>query len=82
TKKKVLKHGGQVYQFSPYALLWNNDSYYALGFSESHGKVVKFYVRYKFVQKRVANPMPAAKITDKISFSMMLPKDFLLLLFY
>lgn len=44
TKKKVLKHGGQVYQFSPYALLWNNDSYYALGFSESHGKVVKFRV--------------------------------------
>ena len=43
-KKKVLKHGGQVYAFSPYALLWNNDSYYALGFSESHGKVVSFRV--------------------------------------
>ena len=44
TKKKVMKHGGQVYQFSPYAMLWNNDSYYAIGFSESHGKVVKFRV--------------------------------------
>jgi predicted DNA-binding transcriptional regulator YafY len=44
TKKKVLKHGGQIYQFSPFALLWNNDSYYVLGFSESHGKVVKFRV--------------------------------------
>ncbi|MDR1619182.1 MAG: WYL domain-containing protein [Clostridiales bacterium] len=44
TRKKVLKHGGRIYQFSPYALLWNNDSYYALGYSESHGKVVKFRV--------------------------------------
>jgi predicted DNA-binding transcriptional regulator YafY len=44
SKKKVLKHGGQTYRFSPYALLWNNDSYYVLGYSESHGKVVKFRV--------------------------------------
>ncbi|MDD4474215.1 MAG: WYL domain-containing protein [Eubacteriales bacterium] len=54
TKKKVLKHGGQIYKFSPYALLWNNDSYYVLGFSESHGKVVKFRV------DRMATP----KFTD------------------
>jgi len=54
TKKKVLKHGGQIYKFSPYALLWNNDSYYVLGFSESHGKVVKFRV------DRMATP----KLTD------------------
>ncbi|MCL2670725.1 MAG: WYL domain-containing protein [Clostridiales bacterium] len=38
-KKKVLKHGGQIYAFSPYSLLWNNDSYYALGFSKSHGRL-------------------------------------------
>jgi len=44
TKKKVLKHGGQIYKVSPYALLWNNDSYYIIGFSESHSKVVKFRV--------------------------------------
>lgn len=41
-KKKVLKHDGKVYNFSPYALMWNNDSYYVLGYSESHNKVVKF----------------------------------------
>lgn len=44
TKEKSLKHGGQEYVFSPYSLLWNNDSYYVLGHSESHGKVVKFRV--------------------------------------
>ena len=43
-KKKVLKHGGQVYSFSPYTLLWNNDSYYVLGYSENHDKIAKFRV--------------------------------------
>lgn len=43
-KQKVLKHGGQIYCFSPYALVWNEDCYYALGFSDSHGGIVKFRV--------------------------------------
>ena len=43
-KTKVFKHNGQVYVFSPYDLVWSNDSYYVFGFSESHGKVVKFRV--------------------------------------
>lgn len=43
-KKKVFKHNGQLYIFSPYDLVWSNDSYYVFGFSESHGKVVKFRV--------------------------------------
>jgi len=40
----VFKHDGQVYVFSPYDLVWSNDAYYVFGFSESHGKVVKFRV--------------------------------------
>ena len=63
-KKKVLKHGGQVYVFSPYSLLWNNDSYYALGFSESHGKVVSFRV------DRMSNP----KLTELAAVPK--PKDY------
>ena len=43
-KKKVYKHGGQVYVFSPYDLVWSNDCYYVFGYSESHGQVVKFRV--------------------------------------
>lgn len=43
-KRKTLKHDGQVYVFSPYALLWKNDSYYVLGYCENHGKVIKFRV--------------------------------------
>lgn len=43
-KKKVYKHKGQIYILSPYDMVWCRDAYYVLGFSESHGKVVKFRV--------------------------------------
>lgn len=43
-KKKVYKHKEQIYILSPYDMVWCSDAYYVLGFSESHGKVVKFRV--------------------------------------
>lgn len=44
TKEKVLKHDGRVYTLSPYGLMWNNDFYYIVGFSETHGKTTQFRV--------------------------------------
>ncbi|MBS5734653.1 MAG: WYL domain-containing protein [Clostridiales bacterium] len=41
-KKKELKHNGKVYIFSPFALIWNDDRYYVIGYSDSHQKIVKF----------------------------------------
>lgn len=43
-KEKVYKHNGRVYVLSPYDMVWCNDAYYVFGFSESHGKVVKFRI--------------------------------------
>lgn len=43
-KKKIYKHNGQIYVLSPYDMVWCNDGYYVFGYSESHGKVVKFRV--------------------------------------
>ena len=43
-KKKALKHNGQKYVLSPYDLVWCNDGYYVFGWSESHGRIVKFRV--------------------------------------
>lgn len=43
-KKKVFKHNGKLYQFSPYHMVWSNDSYYVLGYSESHGRIVTFRI--------------------------------------
>jgi len=43
-KQKIYKHNRQIYSFSPYVMLWNNDCYYVLGWSDSHGKVITFRV--------------------------------------
>ena len=54
-KEKEYKHNRHTYVFSPYALLWNNDRYYTVGFSDKHGKVISFRV------DRIAAP----KLTNK-----------------
>lgn len=33
-KKKVLRHDGEVYVMSPYAMYWNDDFYYVVGWSD------------------------------------------------
>lgn len=43
-KKKVLKHDGYRYVFSPYAMIWNRDYYYVVGWSEKHEKLAQFRV--------------------------------------
>ena len=43
-KKKIYKHNGYIYEFSPYALLWKDDCYYALGYSSKHNGIAKFRV--------------------------------------
>ena len=53
-KKKTYKHNRRVYEFSPWAFVWNNDSYYITGHSEIHGKAIQFRV------DRIAAP----KLTD------------------
>ena len=43
-KKKVLKHDGEPYVFSPYELIWDGDRYYILGWSDSHNEMRTFRV--------------------------------------
>ena len=40
--KKMFRNEGEVYEVSPYALFWNEDYYYVVGFSNKHGKVAVF----------------------------------------
>lgn len=42
--KPVLRNDGEVYELSPYALFWNEDYYYAVGWSDKHGNVSAFRV--------------------------------------
>ena len=52
-KERVHRNGGKVYSVSPYALLWNNDSYYLVGFHEHRQQIAKFRV------DRIVHPQQA-----------------------
>ena len=43
-KNMVLRNDGEVYELSPYALFWNEDYYYVVGYSEKHENVSVFRV--------------------------------------
>lgn len=41
---KLYRILGKRYRFSPYYLVWNEDHYYAVGYSEKHQKITTFRV--------------------------------------
>ena len=41
-KKKVYRHDGEIYTLSPYALFWNEDYYYIVGYSDKHDNISAF----------------------------------------
>lgn len=43
-KDKKEKHGGYLYKFSPYRLVWNGDYYYVVGYSDKYENVGSFRV--------------------------------------
>ena len=53
--RPVLRNDGEVYELSPYALFWNEDYYYVIGWSDKHSNVSTFRV------DRLVDP----EITDK-----------------
>ena len=43
-KEQKLKHNGESYKFSPYALVWNGDYYYMVGLSEKYDGIGTFRI--------------------------------------
>lgn len=43
-KNREYRHDGQHYSVSPYAMLWNNDAYYIVGYHDTRDTVAKFRV--------------------------------------
>lgn len=41
-KEKVLRYDGWTYSLSPYVLVWNNDQYYIVGYSDKYQDIVKY----------------------------------------
>lgn len=43
-KEKVLRHEGNPYHVSPYALVWDEDYYYMIGYSDRRGRIINYRV--------------------------------------
>ncbi len=62
-KEKIFKNNGLVYKLSPYALIWSEDHYYAIGYCDKHGKISKFRVD-RMAQTFVTSNDSVLKPTD------------------
>lgn len=51
TKEKVLRNDGEVYTLSPYALIWSDDRYYLVGYSDKRKTLTPFRVDRMAVPK-------------------------------
>lgn len=49
-KKKVLRHDGEVYAMSPYAMYWSDDFYYVVGWSDKRETLAAYRI------DRIENP--------------------------
>lgn len=58
-KKKVHRHDGQRYIVSPYAMLWNNDLYYMVGYSDAKELVATY--RVDRIDRLEVTGVPAVK---------------------
>ena len=67
-KKKVLRNDGEVYVISPYAMYWNEDFYYVVGWSDKRQCMAAYRVdRMKnpvLLNDRAAKKPAGFKITD------------------
>lgn len=41
-RQKKYRHGGEIYKISPYYLIWKDDNYYLICYSNKHDKIVYF----------------------------------------
>lgn len=51
TKEKVLRNDGEVYTISPYALIWSDDRYYLVGYSDKRETLTAFRIDRMTVPK-------------------------------
>lgn len=68
-RRLVEKRSGEPYVLSPYAMLYNEDKYYALGYSEKHQKVITFRVDRMRTPEILETPIiPAPADFDPVDY--------------
>ncbi|MDO4556378.1 MAG: WYL domain-containing protein [Lachnospiraceae bacterium] len=61
-KQRIIKHDGNPYIVSPYALIWDGDYYYVIGHCDSHDKIQTFRLdrieRQPEILEEIIEPAP------------------------
>ena len=65
-RREVPNNDGKRYYFSPYFLVWNEDHYYAVGYSEKHQKITTFRVDHM----KEVNILSADAVAKPADFSL------------
>ena len=69
-KELVPKRERNPYYFSPYAMLYLEDKYYVLGYSEQHGKIITYRVdRMKSVEVLDKHIVPRPRDFDPVDYT-------------
>ncbi len=68
-KNSILRHGGKVYEISPYCLIWEDENYYLLGFDDEAGIIKHFRVDKMKNLSATENRRKGHKIFDEIDIS-------------
>lgn len=67
-KEKVLRHDGEEYVISPYALYWNEDNYYVVGYSDKRESITQFRVdrlcKPKVIEEKAVKKPDGFNISD------------------
>ena len=69
-RERVPRHGGEPYVFSPYAMLYNEDRYYVLGYYEYFNKITTFRVDRMGIPEIMNEPShPRTENFDPIDYT-------------
>ena len=67
-KKKVLRHDGEVYVISPYAMYWNDDFYYVVGWSDKRDTIGAYRIDRmddpQILNEKAARKPKGFRVTD------------------
>lgn len=67
-KKKVLRHDGEVYVISPYAMYWSDDFYYVVGWSDKRETMAAYRIdrmeEPKILEEKAAKKPRGFRVTD------------------
>ena len=75
-KERVLRHDGRLYRVSPFALNWDDENYYLIGFDEE-SEMIKHYRVDKMIEISVTdNPRHGRKQFEETDVSMYSKKVF------